>query len=226
MPTPRPCVTCGKYPKAKGLHRCAWCWMAAQPAEEQVRQARHRRTVMESRPGYAYRARVPEREWPAGQRWCSGCQMFVPLHYTRGSQCLGHASEAAHASHLKRTYKGFTREDFDALYAWQDGRCYVCRQRQQKTRLAVDHDHFTDEVRGLLCSSDQWGCNHRLVGALEGKAGQDADILEIARRLVAYLEKTPLQRMRDGERDAPVRQRAPRTSATPSSRPDPGPPPF
>ena len=219
MAVPKMCQTCGVEPKLtpQSNRFCLWCWLPRQPAEEQVRQARYRRSWAEQQPGYVERSRVPQAEWPAGKRFCSGCQMMVPLLYARGSQCIGHASLSAHASHLRRTYKDFTREDFDELYAWQDGRCYICGQRQQKQRLAVDHDHFTDVVRGLLCSSDEWGCNHRLVGALEGKAGDGGDILDLARRIVAYFEKSPLERMRDGESPLMVTPRR----AAPPVRPEP-----
>jgi hypothetical protein len=230
VPSKAPCITCKKRPKLPGRHRCVWCFLPTLPAEEQVRQARHRRSVMESKPDYVERARVPKDQWPEGERFCSGCQMFVPLEYTRGSMCMGHASLSAHASHLQRTYvkadgTPFTREDFDELYAWQGGRCYFCGQRQQKIRLAVDHDHLSGVVRGLLCSGSDYSCNHRLLGALEGKAGQDGDILAIARRIVAYLEMPPMQRMLAGQNDTPTQRRA-AAKPTPPSWPVPGKPPF
>lgn len=46
-----------------------------------------------------------------------------------------------------------TLEQYDALLKAQDGKCAVCHQ--PGTNLAVDHDHATGEIRGLLCR----GCN-------------------------------------------------------------------
>lgn len=55
-------------------------------------------------------------------------------------------------AHIRRTY-GLTEEGYRALYKAQGGRCYICRKASGKGRmLAVDHNHLTGEVRGLLCS--------------------------------------------------------------------------
>ena len=63
----------------------------------------------------------------------------------------------------KRTHfhrYGITVEDYDRMYAEQNGRCAICglHQSQQQRRLHVDHDHETGEVRGLLCMN----CNSLL----------------------------------------------------------------
>ncbi len=55
-------------------------------------------------------------------------------------------------SHIQRTY-GLTETDYRALYRAQGGKCYVCRRASGKSRmLGVDHDHVTNEVRGLVCT--------------------------------------------------------------------------
>ena len=65
------------------------------------------------------------------------------------------------ASHLRLKY-GITEEQYDELLAKQAYCCAICDRRaiDFKTRLAVDHDHATGEIRGLLCAY----CNHRVVG--------------------------------------------------------------
>ena len=69
--------------------------------------------------------------------------------------------EQAREGHLRRTY-GITSEQYQELYKRQEGRCAVCQKHQDELtrRLAVDHDHHTLEIRGLLCGN----CNHRVVG--------------------------------------------------------------
>jgi hypothetical protein len=50
-------------------------------------------------------------------------------------------------------------DEYDALLRQQEGRCAVCLREPGSRRLAVDHDHDTGSVRGLLC----FKCN-RAVG--------------------------------------------------------------
>jgi hypothetical protein len=57
---------------------------------------------------------------------------------------------------------GITVEDYDRLLAEQSGVCARCENSPGQLRLAVDHDHETGEVRGLLCGP----CNTYL-GRLE-----------------------------------------------------------
>lgn len=59
--------------------------------------------------------------------------------------------EAAWAAGILKRY-GITPEQYWALYEAQGGSCYICRRATGKVRrLAVDHDHATGWVRGLLC---------------------------------------------------------------------------
>lgn len=92
-------------------------------------------------------------------------------------------SAATHARHIKATFD-LTPEEYDALLAEQGGRCAICRIATGKTkRLAVDHDHATGQVRGLLCSP----CN-RMLGHLR-------DSVRMALRIIRYLQYPPYQRM-------------------------------
>lgn len=69
--------------------------------------------------------------------------------------------ERARDSYLRRKY-GITLEKYRVMLESQDGKCDVCRKPQSNftKSFAVDHNHRTGQVRGLLCSY----CNHRLVG--------------------------------------------------------------
>lgn len=204
MPQKKPCIECSKRPKYGTKQRCFWCWVYREPIELQEAWAAYRLKTAQEKPGYEYRPRVPEKDWPAGQRWCSGCQSMVPLEYCSGSRCRACASRAQHRSYVERTYN-ITGQDYDDLLTWQGGRCFVCQEMPRTRRLAVDHDHVSGAVRGLLCAGDEWGCNvslRRLLGDVEA-----------ARRLLEYVEKNPLQRMRDGEpaRGTPKVDRAEQT---------------
>jgi len=50
-------------------------------------------------------------------------------------------------------YYNITIEDYDVAYNKQRGCCAICGKHQSElsTRLCVDHDHKTNEFRGLLC---------------------------------------------------------------------------
>lgn len=169
------------YSAMKGKQSCEWHWLAKQPADVQRKYAEQR--LQQARDAEAagttgasfYRQRVPSSEWPPGERWCSGCQSFVPLFYTTGSRCKSCASSAAHGQRVEKTY-GITSERYDELFEQQGRRCAVCRNRPRTQRLAVDHDHKTGEPRGLLCKR----CNHDLLGG-----GHDDP--ELLYRALAYL---------------------------------------
>ena len=178
----KPCIECGKREKYGTRQRCAWCWTAREPIALQEAWAAHRRSLLVGEE----RARVPASEWPEGRRWCSGCQFFVPIEYTTGSRCKACASRASHRSRVTREY-GIPGEDYDRLMELQGGRCYICRQMPVSLRLAVDHDHVTGQVRGLLCAGQEQGCNWNFRKALG-----DPDM---ARRIVEYAENPPYRRL-------------------------------
>lgn len=79
--------------------------------------------------------------------------------------------------HLKSLY-GLTLEEYDALLASQDGACAICKKKPTTKMLAVDHDHNTNRVRGLLCSN----CNQAL-----GQFGDDPSLIQKA---INYLERS------------------------------------
>ncbi len=81
---------------------------------------------------------------------------------------------------------GITRADYEAMLAKQCGVCAIC-QREERCRLkiggvlrslAIDHDHDTGKVRGLLCAS----CNRGIA-----RFGDDPIAL---RRAAEYLERS------------------------------------
>ncbi len=60
------------------------------------------------------------------------------------------AIRSRHNSHLQKTY-GITISEYDAILASQGGRCAICRGGTSKRHFAVDHDHKSRTIRGLLC---------------------------------------------------------------------------
>lgn len=74
-----------------------------------------------------------------------------------------------------RAEYGISLEEYEALLADQDGKCAICKTEQCETKksFAVDHDHVTGVVRGLLCKNCNIGLGmfkddtFRLKAALE-----------------------------------------------------------
>ena len=84
-----------------------------------------------------------------------------------------------HDGILRRNY-GITLEDYNSMYAKQNGLCAICLKPDEVEgrRLAVDHDHETGQVRALLCGN----CNRGL-----GNFKDDANMLiKATRYLVKY----------------------------------------
>lgn len=73
---------------------------------------------------------------------------------------------------------GITPGEYEAMWVRQLGRCAICGKEEPRRRLAVDHDHSTNKVRGLLC----FPCN-TFLGRYEAIGGAAA----------AYLASPPAQ---------------------------------
>ncbi len=78
-----------------------------------------------------------------------------------------------------RNLYGITLEEYNQIFAQQNGCCLICERSQLELnkRLHVDHDHKTGRIRGLLCNS----CNQGL--------GYFKDNKEFLFRAIQYLDK-------------------------------------
>lgn len=72
--------------------------------------------------------------------------------------------EKVHANGIKRKYN-LTAEGYRELLGQQNYSCAICGQDQKELnrKLAVDHDHRTGKIRGLLCTT----CNTKVVFVVE-----------------------------------------------------------
>ena len=83
--------------------------------------------------------------------------------------------------HLIKKY-GITQDQYEVLYKQQGGICAICGgmpdiTRHGITRLAIDHDHATGKIRGLLCNN----CNAGM--------GIIGDTVEHLERAAEYLKR-------------------------------------
>lgn len=92
------------------------------------------------------------------------------------------AKQSARERQLKHKY-GIDFEEYSRLLKEQDGCCAICKEDRNRTsgdnpekwNYAVDHDHSTGKVRGLLCNQ----CNRGL--------GMFKDEPELLEKALQYL---------------------------------------
>lgn len=71
------------------------------------------------------------------------------------------ASEKRRTTHLKQAF-GLLPLEWECVFAYQKGVCFVCGQPSVGKRLATEHSHDSGLFRGLLCAR----CNP-LLGKIE-----------------------------------------------------------
>jgi hypothetical protein len=137
-----------------------------------------------------------------GQKECSFCHVWRPLEdfYRRLESSTGYTSQCRYcknekhpsrpiAPEIRRRYYlahryDMTPEEYEDLWEAQDGRCAICQKiahvmdlrTGSPRRLAIDHDHQTGKIRGLLCHD----CNVAI--------GHLNDDVEILYKAISYLE--------------------------------------
>lgn len=105
---------------------------------------------------------------------CRPCRNLEARARTRIKKRL-RSAEHWFAIDLKRRY-GITAEEYLEIERTQEYVCAICKQ-EDHVRLAIDHDHITGKVRGLLC----YHCNRAL--------GMMRDNIEWIENMVAYLKQ-------------------------------------
>lgn len=134
----------------------------------------------------------------SGKKRCSKCKTWKSLdafnkHKTQPTglssacrKCSKPTPEHNRIVHLKHCF-GLTLEDYDRMLESQNGQCAICGTKEpggkRNKYFAVDHDHVTRKIRGLLCGN----CNQAL-----GAFKDSFEFLESAIQYLATVEYTPL----------------------------------
>lgn len=101
----------------------------------------------------------------------------IPCHKKRCKERYHSKSLLEHRAIKAKKY-GLSPEQYMEILEAQQGKCAICREEPTTKRgLAVDHNHKTGQVRGLLCT----GCNTAL--------GSFKDSEEILTSAIEYLRK-------------------------------------
>lgn len=185
----QPCIRCGgkKEFGVRGGRYCETCRSEAGPERVDAERARSRLKNERARRA----AGIPKRPVKVnddGQVWCPGCASYLSrarFGKSKGkklpSRCKVCARDYQHAYRMATVF-GISIDDYYEMSAIQRDRCAICMNKPRKYRLAVDHDHRTGAIRGLLCKR----CNHDLLGA-------SRDSVEMLERAVEYLKHPPAQ---------------------------------
>lgn len=183
------CSRCGapKTPGRRGGRLCDACLEVQEDVARQLERERHRRNRLaevEAKLAAGEAVAFHPIPYKDGEKWCPRCQEYRPEasfpSRKNGTKKATYCRPCQKAYNVERRLKiqfGMDWDDYEFLLGAQDGRCAICGGRPRKHMLAVDHDHGTGEIRGLLCSR----CNHRLLGAANDSA-------ERLRKAADYLE--------------------------------------
>ena len=85
------------------------------------------------------------------ESWCNSCN-------NESAKKWYHANKEQVAASRRLRLFGLSETDHQNMVDSQDNLCAICGRAENGKALAVDHDHDTGEIRGLLCAY----CNVRL----------------------------------------------------------------
>jgi len=127
---------------------------------------------------YLYAPGVRHKYKPGARRpKCKQCQHDSRAEHRKANPEM--AAITARKSKIKRLF-GITPEDYDKMFADQNGVCAICdKESPDGRRLHIDHCHTTQNVRGLLCPD----CNRGL--------GIFRDQVSLLDKAARYLLKQP-----------------------------------
>lgn len=117
---------------------------------------------------------------------CSACGQELQPDMMAGTRCRPCNSKRAHDKRVQQVY-GLKPGQYDELLKFQGGVSAIGRTPPRGKRLAVDHDHRTGEVRGLLLKHE----NFYILGWLE----KFDDPFEVLDRIRDYLTNPPARRL-------------------------------
>lgn len=170
----KPATAFSKNPaRSDGLQfYCKSCYSKRAARYYRARQAKLGRTVREH-------VAVPD-----GMKYCPRCGVVNPheqFHRSRTqydglfAHCKSCRAEDGRRRYFRKTH-GLEPEEVEVMLEQQGGHCPICLRTITIESAHLDHDHATDEVRGLLC----FNCNSSL-----GKLGDDPATI---RRAADYIE--------------------------------------
>lgn len=109
---------------------------------------------------------------------CRPCSNATKNKWRQSPEVKAKIKQKQKEARLKKDF-GLTVSQYEAMAKEQDFTCAICKLPDRQG-LCIDHDHTTNEIRGLLCHN----CNLGL--------GNFRDNPEYFHRAIAYLETSRL----------------------------------
>lgn len=176
------CLYCDQPNSGQGRRTCRDHHEHQRDASKRNAREGNRQRYVTSMEGKTRRRRTVD--CPDGHKWCARCQAFLPLAAFSSvsgkinSYCRPCWKSYLHEAGIRRRF-GISYPQYFGLLAAQGGSCAVCECKPRGQQLAVDHDHATGLIRGLLCKN----CNQTL--------GAVRDSVDRLMRYVNYLDAPP-----------------------------------
>lgn len=99
---------------------------------------------------------------PKLEKTCDVCGKKFITAFSKWKRCSKECGLKWHRfEYIKYIWPyGITSKEYNEMFNKQEGCCKLCKTHQSdlKAKLNIDHNHMTDEVRGLLCNQ----CNQAL----------------------------------------------------------------
>jgi hypothetical protein len=88
-----------------------------------------------------------------GQRFCSICELVLPIEqfHWRNKKINIRRNICKDCRNQQKWFSSRVELERQKLLAAQQGKCAICQVDHEQSKLGVDHNHKTFEVRGLLC---------------------------------------------------------------------------
>ena len=138
----KPCKKCGECIRYKNKKACVTC--ATKRTTHNYEKSKHDTEFKEKRQKGLQKYRNSD----AGKEKIK--QYKSRSKETRNKEFLK-SKEGPYLLNRLKKYN-LTIEQYNKLIIEQDNKCLICGKPQENKKLAIDHCHTTNKVRGLLCS--------------------------------------------------------------------------
>lgn len=120
--------------------------------------SRNKRTCSKCKKQKSVKCFYKDNRTPSGYRCkCKLCCKKAGKIYHATSECKTRNANR----NLVKKY-GITQSQYDTILKQQKGKCAICgnKKHPKGRKFAVDHNHDTGEVRGILCGNCNQGIGH------------------------------------------------------------------